>query len=162
MTKEPSPQPLEQQPPPRRTDSAVVIVCESDGHWAVAMRREAGTTRLPLRETRSLAQSWELLARHAASLVVVELTRANLEGLLARLAWLRRDYPRARLAVVMDRRLAGAADLVREAGAVHVVMSPRRVKPLVYLARRHVEASPRQRRSVAVEVWEELPWGKAT
>ena len=143
-------------------ESAVVIVCETDGHWAVAMRREAGNGQPPLRETRSLAECWELLERHAASFAVVEMTRANLDGLLTRLAGLRSRFPRARLAVVADRRLAAAQWLVREAGAVHVVTSPRQVKPLVSMAYRHVVAAASPRRGLAEETWKCLPWSGPT
>ena len=48
----------------------------------------------------------------------------------------------ARLAVVADRSLAGYEWLMREAGAVHFVCSPRQVGPLAQLACRHLAQVP--------------------
>jgi hypothetical protein len=69
-----------------------------------------------------------------------------------------RDYPWARLAVVAGRELAAAEWLLREAGAVHFLTSPRQLAGLMRTARRHLEAVPRPQSSPAEETWAALPW----
>jgi hypothetical protein len=137
---------------------AKFIVCESGSSWAVGLRREAGTWPIRIHETRSLEECRQLLDASPASFLVIELPRAGLEGLLAFLARIARDYPWARPAVVAPRELAAAEWLLREAGAVHFVTSPRQLAGLIRTARRHLEAVPRPRSSPAEEIWMSLPW----
>jgi hypothetical protein len=141
-----------------RAGPAKFIVCESGSSWVVGLRREAGSWPIRIHETRSLDECRRLLDACPASFLVVELTRAGLEGLLALLARIGRDYPWARLAVVAPRELVAAEWLLREAGAVHFVTSPRQVTGLIRTARRHCEAVPRPRLSPAEEIWTSLPW----
>jgi hypothetical protein len=136
-----------------------VIVCERQGRWAVALRRELSGGEADLHQTRSLDECWEALRRWPASFVVVELTPANAGALLERMVWLERDFPRSRVAVVADRALGLGEGLMREAGAVHFTVSPRQVGPLGRLARRHLDAAPRPRLSLTERIWASLPWG---
>jgi hypothetical protein len=152
--------PADDRPLAWRAWPARFIVCESGSSWAVGLRREAGTWPIRIHETRSLEECRQLLDGHPASFLVIELTRAGLEGLLGFLARVGRDYPWARLAVVAPRELAAAEWLVREAGAVHFVTSPRQLAGLVCTARRHLEAAPRPRLSPAEEIWAGLPWSR--
>jgi DNA-binding NtrC family response regulator len=126
----------------------------------VALRRELTATGIRVDETRSVAQCWELLAQAPASFLVVELTRASAEALLERLAWLERDYPLAQVAIVASRALANFQRAVREAGAIHFTTSPREAPALAGLAYRHLQAAPRPMRTLAEEIWAELPWGR--
>lgn len=137
-----------------------LIVCEQSARWAVALERELGPSGPRVHQARNLAECWEMLAAATTSFVVVELGRANFEALLDRLAQSGRQYPLARVAVVTDRRLAAAEWLMREAGAVHVATSPRRLAPLAQVARRHLAQAPRPQRTLAQQVWAELPWQK--
>jgi hypothetical protein len=185
MTTETTSRAADDRPLAWRAWPARFIVCESGSSWAVGLRREAGAWPLRIHETRSLdecrqlleggqsasAARWlkwrsvdewpQLLQGYPASFLVVELTRAGLEGLLGFLACIGRDYPWARLAVVAPRELAAAEWLMREAGAVHFVTSPRQLAGLVCTARRHLEAVPRPRLSPAEEIWAGLPWSGA-
>jgi hypothetical protein len=158
MTAEIAGRSADQRPPACRAWPAKVIVCEPGSSWAVAMRREMGSLPVRIHETRSLEECRQLLDEFPASFLVVQLTRAGLEGLLGLLAHLARDYPWARLAVVAGRELAAAEWLVREAGAVHFAASPRQLAGLVRSAHRHCEAVPGPRLSLAEEVWAGLPW----
>ena len=137
---------------------ALVIVCERRGTWAAALRRELADAGVRIRETRSLADCWAALAESPASLAVVELTPAGAAALLERMAWLGRDFPRARAAVVADRSLAGYEWLLREAGAVHFVVSPRRLAPLGRLACRHLAEAPAPKQDFIERLWASLPW----
>jgi hypothetical protein len=146
-------------PPPPGIGPARLIVCERDGHFAVALRRELPRPEIRVLETRSVDECWEALARWPASFVVVELTRTNATALLERMVWLERDFPLARVAVVADRALGFCEWLLREAGAVHFTVSPRRFGPLGCLAVRHLDAAPRPRLSLPERIWASLPWG---
>ena len=160
MTEESVGRTADDRPLAWRAWPARIVVCESDSSWAVALRREAGSLPVSIHETRSLEECRRLLDEHPASFLVVQLTRAGLEELLGFLARTTRDYPRARVAVVAGRELAAAEWLVREAGAVHFVASPRQLTGLVRTAHRHCEAVPRPRLSLAEEVWAGLPWSR--
>jgi len=148
-----------ERPPFERSSLARLIVCARQGDWAVGLRRELPGPGARIDEARSLPECWAMLARWPASLLVVELTRRNAPALVERMAWLGRDYPGARIAVVAERSLAPWEGLVREAGAVHVTVSPRRLGPLARLALRHLQAAPRRERSLAERIWDQLPWG---
>ena len=65
-----------------RAGPAKFIVCESGSSWVVGLRREAGSWPIRIHETRSLEECRRLLEVCPASFLVVELTRAGLEGLL--------------------------------------------------------------------------------
>jgi hypothetical protein len=136
------------------------IVCEREGRWAVALRRESADQGERVYETRTIAECWEMLARWPASFVVVELTRSNARALLERMESAGRDFPQARVAVVAERALASCEWWMREAGAVHFVVSPREVAPLARIAVRHLKAAPRRKSSLTERIWAALPWGR--
>ena len=121
---------------------ARLITCERSGRWAAALRRELAGGAVRVYETRSLAECWEALAEPPAAFVVVELTAAGVEELLRRMVRLGRDFPRARVAVVADRPLAGYEWLLRSSGAVHFTCSPRQFGPMAQLACRHLAQVP--------------------
>ena len=158
MTPAPDPTP-DPAAPSREAGPARLIVCEREGRWAVALRRDLPRPEVLLHETRSVEECWEALARWPASFVVVELTRANATAVLERMAWLERDFPLAGVAVVADRALGFCEWLIREAGAVHFTVSPRGLGPLGCLAVRHLDAAPPLRRPLTERIWASLPWG---
>lgn len=134
-----------------------LIVCEQTGRWAVALRRQLPES-LRARETRSVPACWEMLAEGPAGFVVLELTAGNVDAVLARMARLERDFPLARAAVVAARSMASYRWLLREAGAVDFVTSPRRLAPLADVACRHLDQAPRGPQSATERIWSELPW----
>lgn len=144
---------------PKGIGPARLIVCEREGRWAVTLGRELSRTEADLVQTRSLHECWDALQRWPASFVVVELTRTNASALLERIAWRERDFPLARVAVVADRDLGFCEWLMREAGAVHFTVCPRRLGPLARLALRHLDAAPRPRLPLIERIWASLPWG---
>ena len=143
---------------PEGSQPARWIVCERDGTWAVRMRRELACPKLRIDETRSLAELWQRLAQSPASFVMAELTSQNVEALAGRFVRLRWDFPLAQGAVVAPRDLAAYEELMREAGAVMFVDSPRRLAPLVAAACRHLAAAPALRTTWTEQIWAELPW----
>lgn len=138
-----------------------LIVCERSGEWAVALRRELGEAGPRVYETRSLPECWQSLAGHEASFLLLELSPATVDDLIARLASLEREFPAARAVVVAERSLADYEKLLREAGAVHFVSSPRLLGEVAELARRHFAQSPRSRRPLMEEIRARLPWPPA-
>lgn len=138
---------------------ARLIVCERSGRWAVALRRELADAGVRISETRTLADCWSELVESPASFVVLELG-GDVAGLLGRMASQPRDFPRARLAVVADRSLAGYQWLMREAGAVHFLCSSRQVGSLAQLACRHLAQVPPPLQSLTERIWTSLPWGE--
>ena len=141
------------------TSAAKVIVCERSGRWAVALRRELAEAGVRVWETRTLADCRDELVENPASFAIVELA-SNLAGLLRLLASQRRRFPAARLAVVADRSQADYQWLLREAGAVHFLCSPRQVGLLARLACRHLAQAPPPQQTLAERIWSALPWGQ--
>jgi hypothetical protein len=137
---------------------ARLIVSEKAGQWAAAFRRLLLHGALRVHETRSLVECWEELGKSPASFLVLELTEDNVDSLLTRLDDLNRRYPAASAAVVAARRLSRYEWLIREAGAAHVLFSPRRLEPIVTMARRHLDRAPREKMSFRKSVWARLPW----
>jgi hypothetical protein len=142
------------------TDTAAkLIVCERTGRWAVALRRELAESGVRVWETRTLADCRDELVENPASFAVVELG-TNLGGLLRLLASQPRRFPAARLAVVANRSQADYEPLIREAGAVHFLCSPRKAGLLARLACRHLAQVPPPQQSFAERIWASLPWGE--
>jgi hypothetical protein len=125
----------------------------------VALRRELVEAGVRVWETRTLSDCWSELAKSPASFLIVEL-RGNVADLLHRMARQPREFPAARLAVVADRSLAGYEWLMREAGAVHFLCSPRKVGPLARVACRHLAQVPPPQQSLTERIWASLPWGE--
>jgi hypothetical protein len=139
-------------------EAARFIVCEKTGQWAVAFRRATFDLGVRIYETRSLAECWEELDASPASFLAIELTESNIESLLARLVDLGRRRPAACALVLASRGKEPYEWLLREAGAVHVLFSPRRVTSAVRLATRHLTRAPKEERTLSESVWARLPW----
>jgi hypothetical protein len=142
---------------PARIALARLIVCERTGRWAVALRRELIGTGVRVWETRTLADCFAELAESPASLVILELGD-DVAGLLDYMARQPRRFPAARIAVVADRSRVDYEWLMREAGAVHFVGSPRRLGSLARLACRHLAQVPPPEQGLAERIWANLPW----
>jgi hypothetical protein len=141
------------------TSAAKLILCERTGRWAVALRRELADAGVRIWENRTLADCRDELVENPASFAVIELG-SNLSGLLRLLASQPRRFPAARLAVVADRSQAECQWLLREAGAVHFLCSPRQVGLLARLACRHLAQAPPPQQTLAERIWSALPWGQ--
>lgn len=138
---------------------ARLIVCERTGRWAVGLRRELGT-HPRVYETRSLADCWVELAASPASFLLLEATEANVEMLVSRLTELRCGFALSGAMVCGERDMACYEWLLREAGAIHAVFSPRELAPAARVAARHLAAVPEPPVPLRERVWGRLPWGK--
>ena len=139
------------------SSAAKLIVCERTGRWAVALRRElAERGRAGLGD----AHAGRLPRRTGREPRLVRRDRAGGERQRAASPVGRqpRQFPAARLAVVADRSQAGYEWLMREAGAVHFLCSPREVAVLARLACRHLAEVPPAQQSLAERIWASLPW----
>ena len=141
--------------------AARLMIAERSGGWAAAIRIELAETGVRLWEAGPRPKLPLLLAETPASFLVLELTVKNPPRLLDVLAQMQRGWPDARAAVVADRSLAQWEWLMREAGAVHFLTSPRKLAPLVELACRHLAAAPTPQQTLPERIWSSLPWGAA-
>jgi hypothetical protein len=137
------------------------IVCERSPKWAVALRGPLQEAGVRVYETRTLDDCWQESGPCPASIVGLEATPANLVELVA---WMKRFaavYPRGRVIVMGQRGMESGQWLLREAGAVHVVFSPRNWQPVVRIIRRHLAAHSGAERSDRERFWQRIPWPQA-
>ncbi len=134
-----------------------VIVCERRGIWAAGLKRFL-PRETRVREMRVLADCQAELAAAPGSLLVVELSQANVEPVLNLFSRLNDRFSGAAAAVVAPRELSAYEPLVREAGSVYFTGSPRRCDVLARLVTRHLARSPATRLTLAAQVCEWLPW----
>jgi len=137
-----------------------LIVCERTGEWTAALRKELVDLNVKVFECRRLAEAWAALAQTNAIFLIAEATSGNLSELVERLKWLRRDFPHARAAVVADRSLTDCEWLVREAGAIHFLASPRQLQSLVTIVIRHFAIVPLPAQTLTEQIWASLPWAR--
>src|SRR5207247_1424188 len=107
--------------------------------------------------TRSLDECQDELAAAPASLVVLELSQGNLDGLPRHLTDWNRRFPLARAIVVAERKWEPYEWLMREAGAIDFISSPRRLAPLAGVVRRHLGRLPATLSDPAEQIWSSLP-----
>ncbi|MHB8862364.1 MAG: hypothetical protein ACYC6N_08165 [Pirellulaceae bacterium] len=138
--------------------SARCIVCERSEKWAVALRRPLQLAGHRVFETRSLENLWNEVVVRPASIAGLETTRANLEVLVPWMTRFAEAFPKARIIVLGSRGLEASQWLLREAGAVHAVFSPRDWQPLVRVIQRHLGDALGQVDSDRQHVWRRLPW----
>ncbi len=139
---------------------APLIVLERDGHWAAALRRELDEKAIRLVEARSWDECWQRLAEQPSALVVAELTEANIDSCLAALERIDRRFPQTAIIVLADRRLEPYRTLLREAGALHFVSSPRRLSEVNEIMRRrsHLSVPATSTSKRLDEIIADLPW----
>lgn len=145
--------------------TAELIVCERTGRWAVALRQarsklDAQSSSRSVRECRTFADCERMLRDWPASLVAVEATAPHLGRVLLWIAGLERAFPLARAVVLAERGLEDYEGAFREAGALHVVYSPRQLDPVDTLAERQIAGAPERELSLTEQVEARLPWAR--
>jgi DNA-binding NtrC family response regulator len=155
-----------------------VIVLERDGHWAGALRHELGHPRphhhypnstpisneaVRVIEVRSWDEFWQRLGQDPAALLAVVLTDTNIDSVLGALARMDRQFPDAAMLILTNRQLVPYRRLLREAGALHFVTSPRRLDEVVEIALRRWARLPAATSSAGRvdEILADLPWTDA-
>jgi hypothetical protein len=142
---------------------ARLIVLERDGRWAAAARREINDEAVRLVEVRSWDECWQRLAEQPSALIAAELTETNIDACLAGLHYIESRFPHAALLVLADRKLEPCRALLREAGALHFITSPRRLGEVkAILGRRRNQSYPAIRASNPLDqIIAELPWSES-
>ena len=111
-----------------------------------------------LYETRSISQAWEALCQSPASFLGLELTENNFELVVRGLKHLSRDYPRARAIIFTNRALQHYEWILREAGAIDFLASPRRIQQLAAMADCHIRLAQTDSKIEDQTIWQRLPW----
>jgi hypothetical protein len=139
---------------------------ETDGQWAaLARRRFSGD--ISVVEIRNLDELWSQLSQSAESVVAIQWTTANDETLLAALARIACEFPRVTTIVLAARDLAAWANLCREMGATHFIISTRQIVEIVEIAKRKMQSGAAsaagQDETIPLEerILNGLPWPKA-
>ncbi len=137
-----------------------VIVCESRGGWAAALRPvlPAGVRVL---ESRSLAECQAHLLAAPASLIVVELTASNGSQVIECVESWRRRFPACAIVLAAARELAVWRDLAGEAGALYLLTSSRELADVATIFDRHYRRFPQPATATAERIWNELPLASA-
>jgi hypothetical protein len=139
--------------------SAVLIVCESSGRWAAAVRRQWPCRDL-LHETRSAAECLERLEQFPESLAVVELVPARIDAGLNLLAAIAFDFRKAACVVATSPLLARYEWLARECGALTFVTAERQLRKFAQPVEGYFAARDSGRPKLETEIWSQLPWSK--
>jgi hypothetical protein len=140
-----------------------LILCEKAPRWASAFRRELrkgpqqGEFRIT--EVRSLPQCERELEASPHAALAIEVTSQNLVPAVRALADYQSRFPHVRLIALADRGLAEHELTLREAGALHVALSPRSLAAPLRLIRRHVARAPAAEQTLEEAIRSRLPWG---
>ena len=135
-----------------------LIVWEKTGEWAAALRDVMGSRQPRIVETRSLAGCETELKQSPASLLAFETTEGNLETVLGFMARIQEIFPRALVVGLLAAEADTAANLLREAGAMDVVVSVLELPRVARMARRQFAIAPKQEVDVQDFVAELMPW----
>jgi len=147
---------IEQRAPEQ--SAARLILCERQDNWATALVRTDRDVRDFLYETRSLQQMREALEICPRSFLGIELTETNFDTVLEMILWLPQSYPRAIAVILTNRYLRGYEWVLRQAGAIDVLVSDRNLRSLIELARRHIDLTTSDSPNPVQNIWQRLPW----
>jgi len=136
------------------------IICESSTHWAFHLSEHFRGEPWRMNQLRSPVQSWKELEKFPGSLVVWELTERAIGSIIGSLIRATSCFPLARSVVVGTRDWCPYEWILREAGAVDAIFSPRDLGRLIRLAKRHFESIPIAPQSWNERIWSRLPWEK--
>lgn len=158
------------------------ILCERSPRWTAALRlaraRQSSSSLTRICEVRNLRDLAATLDARPHSLVLIEIVPTNLAAVLAWLADASRRYSWARFAALLDGEFGqplsihlaqsrddrqDAIDALAEAGAAEFALSPRHLRGILALARRHQtwlasHATPPDNLSIDAWAWSLLPW----
>jgi hypothetical protein len=138
---------------------ARIIVSEKTGDWTAVLRRAMSSTGYRVHETRSVAECWRELDQSPASLVALELTPDNCGSVVDRLFELSARFPLARAIILGPRGMEPYEWVLREAGAAHVIFSPRHACSAARLIERHLAQAPQHQPTFHDSIRARLPWG---
>jgi len=135
-----------------------LIVCERTNQWAVALRWALSGSGIRVYETRRWTDCWQELASSPSTLLALELRRTNLAEIVRGLVESHRCYPQSGAVVLARRELRDCEWILREAGALQVIFSPRDLSSVVRLAHHFCEQPSPPAASFHAWVWDRMPW----
>ena len=133
-----------------------MVICEETGWWATAVRRFADDLPLPLLETRSLSSCMELESRCDVLFMMVEVRRSMLNDLIPWTFEVRQRWKQTPWVAVATREMRRSEWFLREAGAAHVLFSPRQIEEVICILRRHLYAIGHRPRSRVERAFDHL------
>jgi hypothetical protein len=140
---------------------ARIIVSESSGRWAFALRSVLVNSGVVVTEVAGLANAFGRLGEDPRALLAFEATEACAEAGLGLLHSSRQQDPGCGVLVLLDDPLALSESLWREAGAIAVVASPRQLNLTARLIRRYFDKRETPPLTFREGVWQRLPWGES-
>jgi hypothetical protein len=142
-----------------------IILYETSGHWATLIRGRL-LEEFALIETRSIDETTDTLQKFRKSLVLLQLHPRQSKRIVTLLRRLDFEFRQSSAVVLGDRRLRPAwEDLVREAGAIDYIKSPRQIGRLINLIEHHSQLVRRNASEIDSDLFLEerilanLPWG---
>ncbi len=134
------------------------FVIERQPRWAIALRQTIGEGEPRVHELRVAEAVGDELLGAPQSILLWAADSENALPLAARIVRLGRTFPHAPQMVAAERTVAHYEPLWREAGAIHVVTSPRKLEQVVRIVNRHLARVTEPARSLEAAVWAGLPW----
>jgi hypothetical protein len=133
-----------------------LIVLEKNGWLARALRRSVGGSRTIV-ETRSMKQLFDDLDDAPTSVVTIDGATIQPDRLIACCFRVGREFPLAATTVVLPRSYRDVQWEVREAGAIHVCIGPRRLAPMTTMIERRLQRSPQLELTLAERILASMP-----
>ncbi len=142
---------------PVMTD-ACLIVCESANQWTVAFRSVLQQTGISVVHVETQEEMLRRVGGTIAPVVAVEVLPENMEATLGHVTRLRKDSTACGVIILQDERWRATEALWREAGAMHVVSTPRNLVPTARLIQRYLTMLEIPPVSFRDTVLRRLPW----
>jgi len=138
------------------------LVCEKTSRWAVALRWALADSGHRVQESRSWVDCRRELDPTSPALLALEMRKGNIEEVFQGLADLCWDFPQTRAIVLTQRPLSSYEWALREAGALHVALSPRNLLPVARLVTQFFHQARHPQQSLSETIWVRLPWQGAS
>jgi hypothetical protein len=149
--------PLAQTMSSSSAPSAGLVVCEKSVHWARAWRREC-SPGAALFVAATIDDAWQQLEVWPHGALAIELRPQNAPQTIELLARIELQLPHVLCVAHLSPSLAAWELLLREAGAMEIVYSARRLPPAATLVERHLARAPRPSLSLVDRLWQRVPW----
>jgi hypothetical protein len=141
------------------SQNAGLVVLASPATWGRWWRRELSQP-WPLCEVQTHDQAWRQLQAWPHGALALELWPQSAPQTVQLLARLALQRPHVLCLAHLAPELADWELLLREAGAVDVLCSPRRMRSAAALVDRHLARAPSPPRSLSEQIRAKLPWGQ--
>ncbi|MBC8353238.1 MAG: hypothetical protein H8E66_14670 [Planctomycetes bacterium] len=138
--------------------NARLIVTDTSGRWAFALRTAFANAEVSLTEVDGLANAFEMFRDDSDAVLAFEATDACAEEAFGHLKSVRRTNPGRNVIVLLDGSITTPEWLWQEAGAIAVVTSPRHLVPVARMIRRYFDTRESPPLAIREAVWQRMPW----